>query len=35
MRKKFAYMETKQRATEKTMGQKGNQKGNLKIPRDK
>ena len=33
--KKPDYMETKQHATKKQMGQWGNQKGNSKIPQDK
>ena len=34
MRKTY-YMETKQHATKKPMGQRGNQGGNLKISQDK
>ena len=33
--KKNDYMETKQHATKKPMGQWWNQRGNLKIPRNK
>ena len=35
MRKKTHYMETKQHAIKRPMGQWGNPKGNLKIPPDK
>ena len=35
IKKKKDYMETKQHATEKPMGQWWNPRGNLKIPRDK
>ena len=31
-KKKTDYMETKQHATKRQLGQKGNQKGNFKIP---
>ena len=32
MRKKSNYIEPKQNATKRPMGQQGHQKGNLKIP---